>query len=160
MPPAVRVTDWAIQMPWPRPPMSLNHRHSPHERASLTRMIRNDTNVLARAAHLPELDRVTLGLIWYPGDNQVTDADNVAPTLKAAIDGLRDAQTLTDDSARHVLTTWQRVVPRRDDPFKSNRPRVLLVVHDATDDPPLQHYPPAHTGSLVSSSFGPGRGGG
>jgi hypothetical protein len=157
---AGQATDWNIQMPWPRPPISLNHRHSPHERASLTRMIRDDTNVLARAVRLPKLDRVTLGLVWYPGNNQVTDADNIAPTLKAAIDGLRDAKVLTDDNGGHVLTTWQRVVSRRDDPFKSSHSRVLLVVHDATDDAPLQHYPPAQTGSLVSSSFGPGRGGG
>jgi len=157
---AARPTDWAIQMPWPRPPLSLNDRSDRRERASLTRMVRNDTNVLARAARLPELDRVTLGLIWYPGDNKVTDADNISPTLKAAIDGLRDAKILVDDNGRHVLTTWQRVVARRDDPFASNRPRVLLVVHDATGDNLLQHYPPAHTGSLVSSSFGPGCGGG
>lgn len=160
MRPESHYPEWAIQMPWPRPPLSLNDRFDRREKASLTRMVRNDTHVLALAAKVPELHRVTLGLVWYPGDNKVIDADNIAPTLKAAIDGLRDAHVLVDDSSRYVLTTWQRVVARRDDPFQSNRPRVLLVIHDATGDNPLRHYQAAHTGELVASSFGPGCDGG
>jgi crossover junction endodeoxyribonuclease RusA len=146
---------FALTPPWTRPPLTLNDRPGPHQRASLTAGIRHDAAYCAIGAGLRDarLCKVWIELVWYTGSNGVADPDNIAPTLKAAIDGLRDSRTLVADDGRSVLRTSQRTVPRGMDPFHLSTGRTVLVVHDAAGLS-LPHYPPADAGQLISPVLG------
>ncbi len=139
-------------MPWARPPLLLNDRSGYHAKAKITRMIRDSTCQTARSAHLGGrmLSGVEVGLVWYPGNRSVCDSDNLASTLKAAIDGLRDSGTLAADDGRTVLRTWQRAIPRDMDPFDTPAGRVILVIEPATL---LPHYPPGEVATLVNGTY-------
>ena len=119
----------------------------------LTADIRADTAYVAKRAGLAReaLTGVQLGLVWYPGKRIVCDSDNLAPTLKAAIDGLRDIKALVADDGSVVLRTWQRAIPRHMDPQDGTTPRVLLVCEDAgrLDE---DWFAPGEIGTLVLGS--------
>ncbi len=91
------VRTYRLELPWPRPPLSLNHR--PHWAAKhrLTQEIRTTTAWLAKQARIPAAERITVTLVWAPGDLRRHDVDNAVPTLKAACDGLVDAGIVRDD---------------------------------------------------------------
>lgn len=58
--------------------------------------------VLARAAKVPRLDRVRITAVVHLAGRPL-DTDAIAPTVKAAIDGLVDAKVIPDDTPAHVL---------------------------------------------------------
>lgn len=144
----------SLILPWARPPLTLNDRPGIHAKAKIVKSIRHDTAWCARGKLQP-VERAVIGLVWYPGDRTVADPDNIAPTLKAAIDGLRDAKILAGDDARRVVRTWQQVVPRDLDVFRSPVARVVLVVADAHGMWQAD-YPPGEVGQLVEPSSSPG----
>lgn len=113
-----------LELPWCSPPLSLNDRGS-SRLASILRTkqigeIRAQVAVLGKAAKLPTgVPFATITLHYRPRDNRPRDTVNLAPTLKAAVDGLcplkvvktkRGYNThagcgfLIDDSTRHVST--------------------------------------------------------
>jgi crossover junction endodeoxyribonuclease RusA len=147
--------EFALTLPWSRPPLTLNDRPTPYARAKLTADIRHDAAYCAIGAGLrgSMLRGVEIELIWYTGKRNIADPDNVSATLKAAIDGLRDARTLAADDGRTVVRTLQRVIPRDLDPFDSPHGRVLLVVREAASLL-LPHYSPADAGQLISPVLG------
>lgn len=63
--------------------------------------------VLMQRAH------VTVAIGWQPL-KRTRDADNLAPTIKAAIDGFVDAGLLPDDSDTHRLSTTYTTYERSD----------------------------------------------
>lgn len=142
--------DWSLTLPWARPPLMLNDRPVPRVRARITAQIRADTAWTATRAGLAGemLTGVQLGLVWYPGKRITCDSDNLAPTLKAALDGLRDARVIEEDNGAVVLRTWQRAIPRHADPADGTAPRVLLVC-EAAEHLRADWYPPGEVGSLV-----------
>ncbi len=90
-----------VTIPAPGPWLSANDRRHWAETARLTRAWRATAKLAAR----------NLGPVPTPVDITVTvhrarggrsDASNLAPTAKAAIDGLVDAGVLPDDSATYV----------------------------------------------------------
>lgn len=76
----------------------------------------------------PFLSPVTVELIYWPGNNTVHDADNLAPTLKYLVDGLRKAGVFRDDRGRYIRTASCTVIERDDDPDDSPTARMMLVV--------------------------------
>jgi hypothetical protein len=107
------VTDWVLWLPWSRPPLSLNrHLHYMQEHR-LKEQLRDATIVLAKQQRIPRLEAAVVELHWLKGDNRRADSDNIAPTLKPCIDGLRAAGVLDDDDASRVRPLC-RVVYRRD----------------------------------------------
>lgn len=93
-----------------------------------------------RRAGWPEMHRVQVGLVWYKGDNGRADADNIAPSLKPAIDALKPANpkkrrpwaagVIREDHHAVVDATWQRVIPASRDPQGPGHPRLVLVVNE------------------------------
>jgi len=75
--------------------------------------LRDATIVLAKQQRIPRLEAAVVELRWLKGDNRRADSDNIAPTLKPCIDGLRAAGVLDDDDASRVRP-FCRVVYRRD----------------------------------------------
>jgi hypothetical protein len=78
----------------------------------------------------PFLSAVTVELIYWPGNNTVHDADNMAPTLKYIVDGLRKSGVLKDDRGRYVRSATCTVIELNADPDGRTDPRMALVVRE------------------------------
>lgn len=91
-----------------RPPLNANQRMHWAKRAQLTKQLRAITATKARRLQ-PVDGRVRITLVWQVVDNRRRDPDNIAPTLKPVIDGLRDAGVLPEDHAGIVAGTGQRI---------------------------------------------------
>ena len=96
---------WTLRLPFTAP-LSLNDRLNRHARARLVRVWRDTGTVLARKARIPRLEAATAVLHYYPRTTRSRDTDNLAAySLKALVDGLRDAGVLDDDDAtRYTLS--------------------------------------------------------
>jgi hypothetical protein len=118
-------------------------------RMGLTASTRDDTCLLARSLKLrPVAGPVVALLSYYHCTNKHVDSDNIAPTLKRCLDGLRLAKVLADDDGRHVLATMQRCVPRDLDPFHGSGPRVILSLYDGAGWQ-LPHITPSAPATLA-----------
>lgn len=74
-----------------------------HKKANLTRQWRNAAHVAALQAHLPRIDvHVRIVAHIHKATSNAYDSLNYADTAKAAVDGLRDAGVLIDDSNKYV----------------------------------------------------------
>jgi hypothetical protein len=134
------MTTWTIELPpgySPDPHRTLfqcgaNARLHRMARYRVTRAIRETTVVMARAAHLaPITVPVKILAIQHPAPGARTiDSENIAPLVKAMIDGLRNAGVLRNDSPAYVTETRNTVGARR--------PGSQLVLHltEAVDDQP------------------------
>jgi hypothetical protein len=134
---------WLLTLPFRRPPLTGNARwsHWSREREAQQK-VQTATWALAKQKRLPRLDAITAELVWYKGDNRRADADNIAPTVKPALDGLVKAHVLPDDNSDRVIRSSTRIVLRRDDPYDASTPRLVLVIRDASALAPLPHYAP------------------
>lgn len=116
-----------IRLPYTTPPLTLNQRLHWAAKHRETARIRHDVGALARAAlerrHTP-MTRAHVDLWWTPKDARRRDTDNPAPTLKACIDGLRDAGVFLDDDSATVSSRVVIGPPDKADP------RMELIVHE------------------------------
>lgn len=115
-----------IRLPYRRPPISLNSRMHWATKGKLTREIRAITALKARQQRIPAMECVLIELHWVPADRRKRDSDNPYPTLKAAIDGCRDAGLVPDDDSQHVTS---RVVIDAADP---SDPHLYLTIEEIT----------------------------
>lgn len=96
---------WLIDLPYTAPPLTANQRLHWAPKAELVKQIRGDVATLARSKRLPlGLDRIEVTLHWQAPDRRRRDSDNLYPTLKACIDGLRDAGVVVDDDSTRVTS--------------------------------------------------------
>ena len=92
--------------------ISANDRLHWAEKARRTRAIRALAMLEARErdpAPTPCLADVT---IHRPKGGTLRDAENSAPTVKACLDGLRDAHVLAEDDRKHVTAITYRIAPK------------------------------------------------
>jgi hypothetical protein len=91
-----------------------NMRKNRWAKARITKQIRQDAAQLARAQGLPQItQRVDVLGVQHPAPGKRTiDAENIAPLVKASIDGLRDAGVLRNDSSKYVRTVAYTTGPR------------------------------------------------
>lgn len=84
--------------------LNANHRLHWAVKHKLTRAWRQQTHWAAKSAHLPTFDGpVSITATIHRDHNRGRwDVGNLAPTAKAAVDGLVDAGVLVDDSNRYV----------------------------------------------------------
>jgi hypothetical protein len=77
------------------------HRMARHR---VTKGIRGAMVIAARAAGLEQITvPVSIRAVQHPAPGtRALDSENIAPLVKAAIDGLRDAGVLINDSPRYV----------------------------------------------------------
>lgn len=88
---------YELELPYPSPPLNLNHRHNRWAHTRLVKQLRHDAWALARQAGVGRHDRVEVALHWRPARAGRYDLDNPTPTLKACADGLVDADVVEDD---------------------------------------------------------------
>lgn len=82
--------------------LTSNQRKHWAEKARHTRVIRDMAWILAKQAKVQTMHTATLEVVAKWGDRRARDAENIAPTAKAAIDGCIQAGLLTDDSSRFL----------------------------------------------------------
>ncbi len=133
-----------LELPWTKPPMSMNDRMHWAQKAKLTKRIRSTARTLARAGRLPTgLDHVTVALVYRPRDRRRRDTDNLMPILKALCDGLVDHGLVTDDTP-HWMT---KHMPRLGEPQKGAGGAMWLEltweVPEAADERPRPVQPAA-----------------
>jgi crossover junction endodeoxyribonuclease RusA len=88
------------------------------------REFRKIVTARCREARIPAgQTHVHVTLHYVPKERRRRDADNLVPTLKPCIDGLRDARVIPDDTPDHV--TWEPPVIHPADP---RNPRLWLEV--------------------------------
>ncbi|NKS41713.1 hypothetical protein GS496_14235 [Rhodococcus hoagii] len=114
-----------LELPWTKPPMSMNDRMHWAQKAKLTKRIRAEAGILACRNRLPTgLDHVTVALVYRPCDRRRRDTDNLMPVLKALCDGLVDHGLVTDDTPQWMT----KHMPRLDEPHKGTGGAMWLEV--------------------------------
>lgn len=102
---------WTLEMPWPKPPLSLNDRPTTHERARLTAMIRRDTYTIAKAAKIPPQKHLTVQLVWTHPDKVRRDDENPVPTQKAVCDALAAPTRSRKKDGTVIISPGLLIVP-------------------------------------------------
>lgn len=94
--------EWSYTIFAPAEWLNINQRHKRRPDVTIAAW-RGLSSALAQYCKIPPLGRakVTAELRWV--DRRRRDASNYMPTIKAAIDGLVDAQVLADDDDEHLL---------------------------------------------------------
>lgn len=114
-----------LELPWTKPPMSMNDRMHWAQKAKLTKRIRAEAGILACRNRLPTgLAHVTVALVYRPRDRRRRDTDNLMPVLKALCDGLVDHGLVTDDTPQWMT----KHMPRLDEPHKGTGGAMWLEV--------------------------------
>lgn len=133
------MTQYVIQLPWDRPPLTMNSRLTRIAEWRVANNIRTATGLVAKGKLPTDSYPITVELVWYKGDNRVADSDNIAATLKHCIDALVHTGVLPDDSPTYVVRTSQRVIPRKLDPADRRTPALYLVVNTC-EYADMEHY--------------------
>lgn len=113
----------------PGPFVTTNQRHHWTVRNRITQAWRTAAAWQARADRLRPVDGpVHIEALICRGDSRRYDLDGHVPTLKACVDGLRDAGVLPEDSTEHVPTLTLRAGPKTD-------PGCLVITITPEGDP-------------------------
>jgi crossover junction endodeoxyribonuclease RusA len=112
---------FTLELPSGLKMLSLNDRLHWAERDRRNKAIKKASWALALAGRLPRLHQATIIAEYRPPNRHHRDADNIAPSVKSAIDGITAAGVFADDDSSHVV----RVECRIGDPC----PRGRLVLH-------------------------------
>jgi crossover junction endodeoxyribonuclease RusA len=116
-----------IPLPWPTPPLSLNHRRNRWAHARKVKEVREAAGWLAKSHNLGgPWPHVTVTLHYRPAQLRVIDLDNHFPTIKALCDGLVDAGVVTDDAPAYMTKNLPVVHPPKP-------PSRLWLVVEVTD---------------------------
>lgn len=132
-------TTWHLSLPFTRPPLTLNMRHS-HWSAErrISRQIRQTACVLARAQRIPPCARIAVELHYQQRARRRIDGDNLMATVKPCVDGLRDAGVVVDDDSTRVV----HHSPVVHEPEPGQRHGLLwLVVRDLSSEPTREAMP-------------------
>lgn len=109
-----------IDLPYDKPPLSMNDRQHWAIKARITAGVRRSTKRLAKAAQAPTgLEHAAVTLHYRPRDNRRRDTDNLVPVLKACCDGLVDHGLTTDDTPDLMTNTC----PSSTKPSKASKER-------------------------------------
>jgi len=114
-------TTFRLDLPWQRRPLHANQSLHYFARAKIVAQVRSDVFKLAIAAKLPKgAAFADVTLTWRPPDRRVTDTQNLAPLLKACVDGLvlgrggkRGYGVVADDSPGFLSSRCALAAPGR-----------------------------------------------
>lgn len=94
---------WVIGHTAPTLTTNAERRLHHFRRAEIVREWRYAFMVLAKAAHVPPLERASVTAQPFQERGRIGDIGSVWPTIKAAIDGICDAGVLPDDDPSHLV---------------------------------------------------------
>lgn len=106
--------------------LGTNQRDHFHQRANATRTWREAAAWAAKSQHLPKfgMGPVAITATVHRSDARKFDLDGVTPTIKACIDGIRDAGCLLEDHWGVVA----ELTIRRGDPWADAA--LVLTIHE------------------------------
>lgn len=135
---AVSAPEWSLPLAFTKP-LNMNDQPSisigaMHARRKEVKAWRQHACDLARAHHVPRLERFTAVLHYQPRDNRRRDTHNLGRALKPLVDGLIDAGVCIDDDTKHYAGTE----PVIHDARKGEPGRLWLVVIDLGHTPGTQ----------------------
>lgn len=105
-----------IDLPWLKPPQSLNDRQHHHVKAKATARALGEARAAILAANIPPLIGADVTLHYRVPDKRRRDADNLAPCLKVVQDALVAEGVLPDDSWVCVPHSGQTIHPPNGQP--------------------------------------------
>ena len=92
-------------------PWTANDRVHWRVRAVYTRTIREQVAWVAKSLGIGPQAHVTVRLHYQPGDARRRDEPNLITSQKPAVDGLRDAGVIPDDTAEYVTEQMPIIHP-------------------------------------------------
>lgn len=100
-----------IYMPlsFTKPPLTMNQRMHWAQKSPITRRLREEAHVRAKAMKVGHHGHVTVRLHYQAADNRRRDEDNLTPTFKALCDGLVDAGVVDDDTSDYMTKLMPRI---------------------------------------------------
>lgn len=113
---------WRIELPYAKPPLSLNDRFHWRKKSSITSALRSATTLLLRAKRVPPLEYAVVRLEWIVPTRTRRDADNPVATLKVCADALVDAGVLPDDTPQYVSKRETEIT------YEKGRSTVFFVI--------------------------------
>lgn len=120
-----------VELPWTRPPQSLNDRQHHHVKAKATAQALAEARIAVRASKLPKLAGANLTLHYQIADRRRRDATNLASVLKVVEDALVLEDVLLDDSWVSVPQTAQTIHP----PIDGNPAAMWLEIEPLGERP-------------------------
>lgn len=102
---------WTLDLSFDKPPLSLNQRMHWAKKAKLTKEIRREVYIRAKAARLKPSSEITVGLVYRPRDKRRRDPSNLIATQKPILDGLVDAGLVPDDTPEYVNELMPKILP-------------------------------------------------
>lgn len=123
-----------LYLPIRKPPLTANQRHTHWSQRHTPEKNLQAATMMAVSQQWKGLrfqGPVDIQMEYYPNDNRHRDSDNIAPSLKPVIDGLRHAGVLINDTSTYVRRTSTMIVRKCDDPTPdrdARGPEVLIVV--------------------------------
>lgn len=122
------IDTWSLVLPYRTPPLTLNrHLHHMAEHR-IKGEVQKAAHLIARAHRIPHLRAITAELVWMKGDNRKADPDNMAPTMKPCLDGVKAAGVIDDDDSDHVLRSSTSIILARNAPYPGAR--LVLKIRD------------------------------
>lgn len=101
---------WMLVAPWPKPPISSNHRYHWAAKAKLVKQVRAHAKFSAGLFLPRKLKHVTVEMVWTVPDKRRRDgADNIVDTLKPWCDGMVDAGIVPDDTPQWMTKLMPRI---------------------------------------------------
>ncbi|GAA4209205.1 hypothetical protein GCM10022252_75380 [Streptosporangium oxazolinicum] len=102
--------DWVVEMPSGTKVLNANDRGRHWgPRHKLTKQWRGVALVMARKEKLPRLERARIVGVYYPPTRRHRDEANLAPTLKAIVDGFVDHGLLPDDNTLYLEGPYPKI---------------------------------------------------
>lgn len=86
------------------PYLNSNQRLHWATRSRKTKAIRDAATLITRGLRQAPMDAVEITAVVHPKTNRRFDPHNLQPTVKAAIDGIVDAQLIADDDATRLVS--------------------------------------------------------
>jgi crossover junction endodeoxyribonuclease RusA len=93
----VSTRTWVIEFPAGQKLLNANDRLHHMAKYRITKQLRADAFLLAKAAKIPHLERARIDCTYEPPDQRRRDAANWQDAAKPLVDGLVDARVLDDD---------------------------------------------------------------
>lgn len=100
-----------IPLSFNKPPITANNRFHWAKKAKITKQIRHEALIRAKAARIKPSEHVHVKLMYRPADNRRRDPSNLMPTQKALVDGLVDAGVVPDDTPQYVTEYMPTILP-------------------------------------------------
>ena len=104
------MTTYEMSLSFQRPPLNMNDRMHWAKKAKITKSIRQEVYIRAKAARLRPCKHLTVRFFYRPRDKRRRDPANCISSQKPIVDGLVQAGLVPDDTAEYVTETIPTLV--------------------------------------------------